>query len=172
MINNESQGSIRNRILTLAIWTKRRAIEAPPTFHSAISRHWTWAGNMSPICATGPLRTGFGVWDERKKALEGVVGNDGALGTSWRVSSRTLDGDIANTKEDSAMPKPSLTAFTRGEVSLGDVILLAIVAKNMLRDVEASYVKNRTRTGSWNIPQYRGPKWWISLGRSSAVDSD
>ena len=56
---------------------------------------------------------------------------------SWRASSRTLDGDIVNTTEDSATPKPSLTAFTRGDISLEEVTLLAVVAKNEVPNGES-----------------------------------
>lgn len=46
-------------------------------------------------------------------------------------------GENENTIEDSAMPRPSLTAFINTAESAEDV-LEATVDKNMLSDVEAS----------------------------------
>ena len=47
-----------------------------------------------------------------------MEGRETVFGALLRSSSRTVDGDIAKTIDDSATPRPSLTAFTSGESSL------------------------------------------------------
>jgi hypothetical protein len=55
--------------------------------------------------------------------------------------------------EVSGMPKPPFTVFMMGESSPGALFLDDTENKNMLREVEASYVKNLTRAGSWKFPE-------------------
>lgn len=62
--------------------------------------------------------------------------------------SEQLRGETEKTIDDSCIGRPSLTAFMRGENSGGAEFLAAIVDRNMLREVEASYVKNLTKLGS------------------------
>jgi hypothetical protein len=109
--------------LTFASWINRNGTATPPISHIAVSTQWAFVACTLPSFVKRPR----------------VANAPSAFG-------RYATGLNENTTEASSMPIPSFMAFTRATTSGGVPFLEELtLERKMLREVEASYVKNLTR---------------------------
>ena len=119
-------------MITLASFNKHRGTAIPPIFHKEQSKHDALTASTSPC-----------IWNSRKDVLIGTTDTEPDCLTFIQETENRIDAwdiDI-----------PCRRAFMTGKESTADP-LVATAVRNMLSDVEASYVRNLIKDGSWKLP--------------------